>query len=201
MSALSVAVLTSSCKKEPSCAKMGYEFVYTDYGVRYYVDNDSIPLGNSVTIEAAVPKTFFDNYTNTNVTLTENTISGPLSVFKATNDPMIPRLDATFSVSVSSDIGNCVIDSLPWGTYRKYYKTTFASFPDSFKLKINVTPNEKGIYFLGLAQQGNRDRECAVFRYFIKVKDTNQHLYFLEENNGGVLLPEDRDYAYCFKVY
>lgn len=201
LSALSVAVLASSCKKEPSCAKMGYEFVYTDYGVRYYIDDDSIPLGGSVTLDASVPKTFGNSYTNSAVSLNENNIWGPLGVLKATNDPSMPREDALSKVSISPLIGSCVIDSLNWGSFRKYYKTTFIADQDSFKLKLSINPLDKGVYFIILKEQYNRNSECALFKYFPKIKDTDQHLYYLAATTGGVILPEDQDYVYCFKVY
>lgn len=199
---LLVAILLgNSCNKQPAiCSKMGYEFTYSKPGTTYSPGIDSIPLGNQIIIEASAPKSFFDEGKQYNVTLHESAILGPLGIQKLTNDPITPRIGAIEDVDLIALEGSLLKDTIQFSQEQlKGFRTTYwISKSDSFKLKVIVKPKIKGTFIIILNQQGNRDKECALYKYFLNVINTNQHLYFLEPLYGYI--PVDNR-AYCFKVY
>ena len=199
---LLLVVIGLSCKKQPqSCSMFGYEFTNSKPGVFYYPGVDSFSLGNQITLEASVPKTFFEEEKRYNVTLNENEILGPFSVQKATNDPIIPRIGAIDDLELIAITGSLVKDTIQFsqGILKGFRTVHWVNLSDSFKLKFIIKPKIKGIFFVGLGQQGNRDADCALYKYFVKVKGQDQHLYLLEQVDGTSNI--QNDYTYCFKVY
>jgi hypothetical protein len=82
------------------------------------------------------------------------------------------------------------------------FRTAYWNYlKDSFKLKVIIKPKVRGIFFVGLGQQGNRDVDCALYKYFLKVINPDQHLYYLAQTSNGFISDNARNYAYCFKVY
>lgn len=198
---LLMILLNFGCKKQPtSCPKLGYEFTYSKPGVTYFPGIDSFPLGNQITLEASAPKSFFEEEKRYVVTLNVNTILGPLGVQKLTNDPIVPRIGAIEDVELIAIEGSMLKDTTQFSQSQlKGFRTAnWISNADSFKLKIIIKPKIKGTFIIALNQQGNRDTDCALFKYFLKVINQNQHLYFLEPEYGYV---PSSDQAYCFKVY
>lgn len=193
-----------ACKKQTQeCSKMGFEYTYFKPGVMYSPFSDSIALGENIILTASAPKTFFDEQEQYNVTLNHDKITGPFGILKATNDSTIPILGAIDQVELTPIIGTLVKDSLQFSQGQlKSFRTAYWSSisVDSFSLKVQVKPKTKGIYFLNLGQQGNRDKDCALFKYFLKIKN-DQHLYLLSQANNGYIGDYERNYVYCFKVY
>jgi hypothetical protein len=200
-----MAVILFCCKKkEILCPKMGYEFTYSKPGVSYLPSFDSILLGDQITLEAAVPKTFFDEQKQSSVTLQANTIFGPLSLAKATNNTSIPTIGAIEDAEFIALTGNIVKDSIHFSEEQLLgFRTTYwdGNNQDSFRLKISIRPKIRGIFFVSLGQQGNKDIECALYKYLLKISNSNQHLYFLAQAKNGFVSEYERNYAYCFKVY
>ena len=197
-----VALLYFNCSKPlDTCPKMGYEYVYSKPGVSYSPGIDSFALGSQITLLASVPKTFFEEEKRYNVTLNENEILGPFSVQKATNDPIIPRIGAIDDLELIAITGSLVKDTIQFsqGILKGFRTVHWVNLSDSFKLKFIIKPKIKGIFFVGLGQQGNRDADCALYKYFVKVKGQDQHLYLLEQVDGTSNI--QNDYTYCFKVY
>jgi hypothetical protein len=196
-----MVLINLGCKKQiSSCSKMGYEFMYSKPGVIYSPGIDSFLLGNEITIEAAAPKSFYDEEKGYVVIVNETQIHGPLGIQKLITNPIITRAGAIEDVELTPIKGYLVKDTSQFsqGQLENFRTAYWISDSDSFRLKIVVKPKIKGTFIIALNQQGNRDKDCALYKYFLKVINSNQHLYFLQSLYGYI--PQD-DRTYCFKVY
>ncbi len=125
-------------------------------------------------------------------------------MIKPTYNPVTLFEGAIDDVDFFPVAGTLLKDSIHFTAYQlKSFRTAQwdGTSIDSFKIKINIKPKYRGVYIVNLGQQGNRDADCALYKYFIKVKNPDQHLYFLAQANNGYIDNYSRDYAYCFKVY
>lgn len=190
-------------KRRESCSKMGYEYSYFKFGTAYSPLNDSIPLGSEIILEASAPKVFYDDEKQLSVTLNQSLISGPLTIKKVSNDQNIPIIGAIDDIEFTSIIGQIIKDSTQFsqGQLKIFRTAHFSSIADSFKLKTRIKPKITGVYFIGLGQQSNRDADCALYKYFLKIKNSDQHLNYLAQFNNGFVTKNDSDYTYCIKVY
>jgi hypothetical protein len=194
-----VAVLLTACRKYTICPKMGYEFLYDKPGCLYTPISDSIPIGASITITAAAPRTFYDEEKKYIVTDSDSTINGPLRIIK-----LMPTEGVIEDMILTPEHGKIVKDTILFSDDQlKSFRTVYwdGNSPDSFKLKIHIRPKIKGIFVVNLGQQSSRSYDCALYKYFLKIRNTDQHLYFLEQANNGSVSDYERNYTYCFKVY
>jgi hypothetical protein len=201
---LILILLNFSCTKPVNtCPKMGYEYVYFKPGVTYSPGVDSFALGSQIILEASAPKTFFEEEKRYSVTLNESQILGPFAAQKATGNATTPRIGAIDDLDLIPQQGTLVKDTVQFseGQLKGFRTVYWISDQDSFRLKVVIKPKIRGVFFISLSQQGNRDTDCALYKYFLKVMNTDQHLYFLEQVNNGYIPDKDRDHAYCFKVY
>jgi hypothetical protein len=67
-------------------------------------------------------------------------------------------------------------------------------------MKLELKPLNKGVYGISIGQQSNRDKDCALYKYFLKVGNADQHLNYLALYDNGYISDYERNYAYCFKV-
>lgn len=181
------------------CPKEGYEYLNTTSYCWYSPGTDSIPIGGIITLEASVLKAFVDETTNTQVKNTSPIISGPLGV-----GMLYPSFQAAAdSFELTAQIGKIIKDTINFSAgILKGFRTVEwdGSSTDSFKIKIKIKPLARGIYSIALKEQGYKDSDCARYKYFLKVGNTDQHLnYWL--NATGNISDEVQYYAYCFKVY
>lgn len=196
-----VLLLGLGCKKQQNeCPKMGIEYKYSKPAISFYPGSDSLPLGSTIMIEAAVPKSFFDEDRGYNVLLTEPYILGPLGIQKLTNDPILPQVGAMEDIEFSNQFGRLVKDTVRFtpGQNKISWTAYMENDADSFRIKVNCKPKIKGVFTVAFTQAGNRDNECALFKYFLSVKNTDQHLYFLAPLYGYT--PIDNR-IYSFKIY
>jgi hypothetical protein len=193
-------LLSLHCRKRnESCPKEGYEYINTTSHCWYNPDIDSIPVGGVIILSASIPKTFVDEISNSIVTNTSDIVEGPFGVV---------MLNPTYRAAIddfelSAEIGKIIKDTINFSSgMLKGFRTIRwdASSPDSFKMKITIKPLVKGIYDMALKQQGAKDKDCALYKYFLKVA-SDQHLHYWAEFNNGVIDDYARNYAYCFKVY
>jgi hypothetical protein len=150
-------------------------------------------------LEASVPKTFSDEVTNTRVTNKSLIINGPLGIgmihptFQAAAD----------SFEINAQIGKVIKDTINFSAgILKGFRTIEwdGSSIDSFKIKLSIKTLARGIYSFALKQQGYKDNDCALYKYFLKVGNSDQHLNYWLEATGNIS-DEVRFYSYCFKVY
>ena len=58
----------------------------------------------------------------------------------------------------------------------------------------------RGIYSLALKQQSAKDHDCALYKYFLRPANANQHLNYWMDYIGNVS-DQVAFFTYCIKVY
>lgn len=193
-------LLSLNCKKGiDTCSKQGYEYVNTNSHCWYSPEIDSLPMGSIITLEASVPKTFIDENTNAIVTNTCPIINGPLGV-----GMIYPVYQAAAdSFEITAQIGNVIKDTINFsnGSLKGFRTIEWdGKSIDSFRMKITIKALARGIYSFALKQQGYRDKDCALYKYFLKPGNSNQHLNYWMDAFGNVS-DQVAFFTYCFKVY
>lgn len=193
-----LAPLLFSCSKKNSIPpKWGYEYLNTNSYYWYSPTLDSLPVGSIITLQASVPKTFIDENTNVAVTNSCSLINGPLEVAM-----IYPTYQASIdSFELNPEIGKVIKDTINFSAGQlKGFRTIEwnGNYIDSFKMKIRIKSLAKGIYVLGIGQQGYRDEEGALFKYFLKPGNPDQHLHYWAEVFGSIT---GRETFYFIKFY
>ncbi len=181
---------------------MGYEYSYARPGVSYYPLSDSIRLGDGLTLYASAPKKFFDSSYKTNVVVPES-IYGPLSIAKLETIPYYRFAGAIDDMDLFAVNGIIKKDSLLTSEQLKMSRVAFwdASDIDSLTFKVTIIPKIRGTFYIVLGQQSFRDKDCALFKYFLKVKNNDQHFYLMTPVTNGQISEYAINHTYCFKVY
>jgi hypothetical protein len=196
--------LLFSCDKdtEPACAREGVMYNYVNRNTTYAPNVDSIPLGESVTLDVSAPTRFEDVNTNSNVSLDATNIQGPLIVLKASPNSSTPTTGAISDFDLIPLIGSVYKDSIhaSEGQLTRFRTTIWERISvDSFKLRLKLKPKIRGTFFINLSTQGNQDSECGTYLIDFPIA-SEQHLYLLLQAAGNIS-PYERDYVYCFKVF
>ena len=126
-------------------------------------------------------------------------MEGPLHVVMLY--PLIQ--EAVENFRITGEVGSVFKDSINFsGNSIKGFRTIQwdSNSADSFRIKIAIKPQVKGIYTVALGQQSSRDSDCALYKYFLRV-GSDQHIYYLSPYVNGNIGDYDSNYAYCFKVY
>jgi hypothetical protein len=194
-------LLSFSCKKPRNvfCPKEGYEYIHTNSHCWYSPLSDSLPVGSIIILEASLPKNFIDETRNITVNNTASIVEGPLGV-----GMIYPIYQAAAdSFEITAEIGKVIKDTLNFSAgMLKGFRTIEwdGSSVDSFKIKIKIKALAKGIYGLALKQQSAKDKDCALYKYFLSPGNANQHLNYWMDVFGNVS-DQVNFFTYCFKVY
>ena len=194
------ALLLLSCQKTPnSCSKQGYEYSNSTFHCWYTPPIDSVPVGSNLFIEASVPRTFVDENTTSIVTNSSSIISGPLHVLMIS-----PSYQAAVdSFELTAELGKIIKDTINFSVGQlKEFRTMEwdGSSTDSFKIRIKIIPVAKGIYAFSLGQQAYTDKDCALYKYFLRPGNSNQHLNYWMDAFGNVS-DGVAFFTYCIKAY
>lgn len=196
---LSLLSVTCSKRIDSGCKKMGYEYVHTQSLCWYSLVQDSLPIGSTIILTASVPKTFIDESARSLVTNSSPIINGPLHVTM-----IYPFLQASIdSFDITAEVGKVIKDTINLSAGQLKGVRTIewnGNLVDSFNIKISIKALSKGVYIITLGQQGYRDADCALYKYFLNVGN-EQHLYYLTQYNNGYIGDYERNFGYCFKVY
>lgn len=200
-----LSLVVIDCKKKPlECPQLGVEYSYFNPGVIYRPDFDSIQFGTSVELYAHVPRSFFDTVYQKIVTLTTNDLRGYLSIGKTTGNAASPISGAIEHFNFFPEMGSLYKDSLNYtGSQLTFLRSTSwnTSVSDSFRIRIRLVPKIRGTFIVVLGQQASKDSDCAIFRYFLKIANNDQHLYYYQNAVGGPISESNYHFTYCFKVY
>jgi hypothetical protein len=187
-------------KSEPMCAKKGVEYINTDNRCYYSPAADSLPLGESLILTAAVPKTFFDTERNHITTNSQKEIVGSIGIVR-----LFPDIKGAMpEMILTAEKGKIIKDSVQFtsGQLEANRTTVFTgNSPDSFRMKLIIKPLNRGIYAIALGSQGTHDVDCAGYKYFLNVGNADQHLNYILQVTNGYLTDYERNYAYCIKIY
>jgi len=195
-----VALLLLCCNKPRNpCSKQGFEYSNSTFRCWYSPSIDSLPIGSILYMEASVPRTFINENTRATVTNTSSIIEGPLHVFMIS--PLYQA--AVDSFELTAEVGKVFKDTINLSPGQLKQVRTIqwdASSIDSFKIRMRIKSIGKGIYAFSLGQQSSIDKDCALYKYFLKPGNTNQHLNYWMDAFGNVS-DGVAFYTYCFKVY
>ncbi|HKC35175.1 MAG TPA: hypothetical protein VKB95_03900 [Chitinophagaceae bacterium] len=194
------ALLLPRCNKDNvGCPKQGYEYIHENSFCYYMPASDSIQVGDTITLEASLPKTFIDEKTNKTVTNTASEIEGPLGI-----GMIYPTYQAAVdSFELIAHTGKIIKDTQQFseGMLKGFRTIQWDASPiDSFKIKISIRALAKGTYAFALKQQTAKDKDCALYKYFLSPGNTNQHLnYWIDVfGNASDIVAF---YTYCIKIY
>jgi len=181
------------------CQKAGYEYTNTTSYCQYTPPKDSITLNDSIFLIASVPRTFIDETSNVTVHNIAAIIEGPVHVVMLypTEQPSVD------SFELIAQTGKVIKDTINFSEgILKGFRTIQwdGNSSDSLKVKITIKPKAKGVYAISLGQQGYKDSDCALYKYFLRIEN-EQHLYYLSQYNNGYIGDYERNFSYCFKVY
>lgn len=194
-----VLLLPHCNKVNVACPNVGYEYINENSFCSYMPALDSIQIGDSIMLEAAIPKTFIDAKTNKTVSNTASKVEGSLGAVM-----IYPNYQSAMdSFALTVHIGKVIKDTQQFseGILKGFRTIQWDSSPiDSFKVKISIKALAKGIYAFALRQQTAKDKDCALYKYFLRPKNANQHLNYWMEAFGNVS-DQVAFFTYCFKVY
>ena len=193
-------LLSFACtKRNMTCPKEGYIYSNSTFVCQYSPVSDSIELGSIITLEAAVPKKFIDETSNTTVTNAASILEGPLGI-----GMIYPTYQsAADSFELSAQVGKIIKDTAHFseGILEGFRTIQWdGNSIDSFKMKISIKALARGIYSFALKQQSAKDHDCALYKYFLRPANANQHLNYWMDYIGNVS-DQVAFFTYCIKVY
>lgn len=193
--------ISSSCNKRINCKDIIYSF---ETSIKAYPDLDSLNINDTIWIEFFCPTRLVDVYSGQTVDYSgaEN-FGTAIGIFEFTGG------------SISNPGGIGAVDAfeykLVYGVFipdshlpneNKDYE--FAEIGNEYRFKLGIIPKRRGIFTFSPGDAANvytKKNKCDKAGFSITFANTNQHLYFYEQNRPGYT-PSDyeRTHMYCFKV-
>lgn len=192
----------STCKKGGlGCTKTVYNF---KINMQAYPDKDSIHINDTIWIELNSPTSLTDLRTNQLIDFSRATnLGSAITVVKfiggSVSDPGAVYSANSFDYVLV--VGN-KIDNPSTEGVREY---TFAEDNKMYHFKLGIIPKQYGIFSIGLSNAANvyrKSDKCTKAEFEINFNNTNQHLYYLQNNRPGYIITgSELTSLYCFKVY
>ena len=199
---ISMTATFSTCKKGGlGCANTVYNF---KININAHPNLDSVHIGDTIWFEINASNNLIDINSNSAVDFsgaanlgtaisfvkfTGGSISDPGAVFSAN--------DFTFFLETGQQVNNPFVEGI-----REYL---FLEKNNFFKFKLGIIPKQNGIYSIGISNAANvyrKSEKCTKAYFEIDFANTNQHLYFLQNNRPGYVIEgTELTHLYCFKVY
>ena len=189
-----------SCDRRITCNQTIYTFATNMVA---YPDLDSINLNDTIWVEYNQSTTFIDLQTGLNIDyryaenfgigLTfDKFIGGSVS-----NPGTIPAVSA-FSTVLAQGFE---LSSLQPNRIKSF---NFLEEGGRYKFKIAIIVKDTGIFSVSISNAANvyrKNDKCTKAGFEITFANTNQHLYFYEQNRPGYTPSQyERTHMYCFKV-
>lgn len=198
--AVLLLVLFFSCEKpKTECIGKGTEYFHSSALWRYSPEVDSVPIGGTITFEAAVPKTFRDELSQQIVTNASDFVAGSIGAAM-----IYPEYKACIdSFELSADIGKIYKDTTNLTTGQLLGVRALlwnGNSSDSFRVKLIIKPLARGVYCISIGKQSAIDKNCALYRYNLKPGNRNQNLNYW----ASYLSPPSisvHESTFCLKVY
>jgi hypothetical protein len=200
---LFTTTIGSTCKNKLICADNNTYTFINNYA-KVYPDKDSIRVGDTLWTEIKMPTTLKDEQTNVMVDFSDavsvgNTLGIGLFTGGSVNDPgstgAVDKFD--YSVIMGQVINSSILN--------QKMQFTFAKINDSFFLKVRIISKAIGTYYLAISDDAGvhrRGDNCTKGSFEFRYANTDQHLYFYQNNRPGYIISEyEQRHMYCFKVY
>lgn len=192
----------STCKKEGfGCANNVYSFKAS---AEASPDKDSIHIGDTIWIRSNISTKLVDqvsgqiiDYRNASnlsqsiqlLKLVGGDFSNPGAIYAANN--------FTYSAFAGTQIND------PFSEGQRSF--SFMEQNSVYKLSVAIVARDTGTYLLAISDAVNVSRltdKCTRANYGFYFENTNQHLYFNQNNRPGYAISSyEQTHAYCFKVY
>lgn len=191
-----------------ACGKLGRgcadtKFVFQS-GIRAYPDRDSVHIGDTIWFEANVPTSLTDTKTNQVIDYSGAVNMGTYIALDRLTGGSIANPSGVYAAGEFNYVlitGQEFTNTFPQRTRNFLFTET----NKQYSLKFGIVPQKKGIYFAGIGNPANVSRKsdpCTKAGYSIKFINTNQHLYFYQNDRPGYVIQGlELTNAYCFKVY
>ena len=203
MMLIGCAIFFSNCNPiRFDCTENKHTFSAT---IQAYPNLDSIHIGDTIWFALTIPTQLTDKVTNQVIDYSnaENLGGdmgfGKFNVVGNENDPgVIPAAD-DFDYSIK--IGNALSNPVLPAQNRNF---GFTESNGQYKFELGVIPRQAGVFIMSMGDIANVFRKtdkCTKAFFGISFVNTNQHLYFIEQNRPGYILSEfDKAHSYCVKV-
>lgn len=195
-----ITTICSTCKKRIDCSQKDFSFAATTSA---YQDLDSININDTIWIELDHPTIFRDVQSGVYVEFSNAVNLGFGLTFDKFIGGSINNPGTTPAVSGFSTIlfrGTELISLQP----DRIKSFNFLEEAGRYKFKIGVVPKTTGIFSVSVSNAANvyrRNDGCTKAGFSITFANTNQHLYFYEQNRPGYTPSQyERTHMYCFKV-
>jgi hypothetical protein len=192
----------STCKKGGlGCANTIYNF---QISAKAFPDKDSIRINDTLWIEI-----------NTPVSLTELASGNIVNYGGASNLGMALSFDLFTGGSIddpgSSFAANNFDYYLETGNHvnnpftERIREYLFIEENNKYHFKLGIIPKQLGTYTVAISNATNvyrKNDKCTKAAFEIDFANTNQHLYFYQNNRPGYEISDyEKKHMYCFKVY
>jgi hypothetical protein len=191
----------NSCNKRINCRDILYSF---QTNIKAFPDLDSLNINDTIWLEFSCSTQLADLNSGQSIDYSgaEN-FGTAIGIFEFTGG------------SVNNPGGTGAVDAFEYklihGVFipdshlpneNKDYE--FAEIGSEYKFKLGIIPKRHGIYTISPGDAANvytKKNKCDKAGFAIKFTNTNQHLYFYEQNRPGYTPSEyERTHMYCFKV-
>ncbi len=188
----------ASCNK--NCVESKYSF---KIGIKASPNLDSINLNDTIWLEVNESTTLKDLSSDNIVDYSNASNLGTAISFgefiggSVSNPGGIPAVNA-FNYNLIT--GKEFVHYLPAQTK----EFNFDESQGRYKFKLGVIAKRKGIFSISISNAANvysKNDKCTKASFAINLKETNNHIYFLEQNRPGYI-PSGLELTnmYCFKV-
>jgi hypothetical protein len=191
----------SSCRKGIGCKEIIYSF---STNIRAYPDNDSINVNDTIWIEFSSPSQLNDINSGASINFSGAANLGTSIDFlkftggSISNPGVIPAAN-DFNYNLVTGI--FISDPFQPEKNRDY---KFIQLGDEYKFKLGIIPKQIGVFAIGVSDAPGIYRindNCTKAGFQITFSNTNQHLYFYEQNRFGYTPSVyEQTHMYCFKV-
>ncbi len=188
----SVVIHSCDCNKD-NCLRENYSFGIYCTGVP---DRDSIFINDTIWFDIAEPTTLKDLITNQFVSFNNvANLSTVIGLNELLGNSQVRDAVADFDYIL---IFGTEINSTNPARFKEY---VFNEEGGQYKFRLGIVPKRTGIFRIGFSDAANvyrKTEECTKAYFKILFKQTNQHLYY-NDQNFGIITPLPSN-MYCFKV-
>jgi hypothetical protein len=192
--------ISSTCKKRINCSAKNYSF---PANAKAYEDLDSIIINDTIWIEFDHSVIFRDTLSGQNIEYSNAANLGFGLTFdkfvggSVSNPGTIPAV-SSFSILL---LHGTALNSLQPDRIKSF---NFLELNGRYIFKIGIVAKEVGVFSVSISNAANvyrRNTECEKASFNITYSNTNQHLYFYEQNRPGYTPSQyEMTHMYCFKV-
>jgi len=191
----------ASCNKNFDCRGTIYSF---EAFAKAYPAKDSMHIGDTIWLELQTPTRLKDITSGEMVDYSGAANFGTvIGYVELTGGDLLNPGTAP----AANDFNNIVVNGTSVQPLRpeQLREFLFKEQDNRYLFKVGIVPKKAGLFMVGLDNAAGvyqKSNSCRKSSFQLTFKDTDQHLYLLEESRPGYVLSEyDRGHLYAFNVY